>query len=79
MTEEPIFDFQTDENFKTAIEVMILNGDAFRHQEFVNVMRGHYGVCFTNALFNKDGEPPCDDETICHVDCIVRSFCVHRR
>lgn len=79
MEYEPLFDFQTNESFKTAIEVMILNGDAFSHSEFVNVMRGHYGVCFTNALFNEDGDAPCEDVFSCHEDCIVRSFCVHRR
>ena len=72
-------DFQERTTFVTVIEVMLLNGDAFTFEEFRKVMEIHMGVGFVNAVFNKKSYPPCERKIECTLDCIVFSFCVHRR
>ena len=72
-------DFQERTTFVTVMEVMLLNGDAFTEKEFTDIMGAHMGVGFVNAVFNKRSYPPCERKIECTLDCIVSSFCVHRR
>ena len=72
-------DFQENITFVTVMEVMLLNSDFFTEKEFTDIMGAHMGVGFVNAVFNKKAYPPCENKIECTLDCIVSSFCVHRK
>ena len=54
-------------------------GEQFSPKEVRKVIEAHMGVGFINALYNEKAEPPCYRKFECTTDCVVSSFCVHRR
>ena len=72
-------DFQENTNFVLVMDLMLLNSDFFTEKEFTDIMGAHMGVGFVNAVFNKKAYPPCENKIECTLDCIVSSFCVHRK